>query len=114
MPEDIGEKPGKLTSLVAPPPVLEDGAEAWLFYQSGSWWPANTKPEGDSAGHASSTTAKITGDGYYTASLSFDRDGWSSPVNGAKKLLLVVSDGTKKLPEQLPQDYRHPRQRQVH
>lgn len=98
MPEDIGEKPGKLTSLVAPPPVLEDGAEAWLFYQSGSWWPANTKPEGDSAGHASSTTAKITGDGYYTASLSFDRDGWSSPVNGAKKLLLVVSDGTKKLP----------------
>lgn len=98
MPEDIGEKPGKLTSLVAPPPALdeEDGAKAWLFYQDGDWWPDNKFESGDT--FATTTTANITGDGHYTTSMNFTADGWQPKADGAQKLLLVVSDGTTKLP----------------
>lgn len=96
MPEDIGEKPGKLTSLVAPPPVLEDGAEAWLLYYAKGYWPSNTKPDGSDI--SSTTNANITGDGHYTVSMNFGADGWTPSGNGAEKLILVISDGSTKLP----------------
>lgn len=96
MPEDIGDKPAGLVSLVEPEPENEDGATAWLFYQAGGWWPTNQYEKGDT--NATSTTANITGDGHYTTKMTFFASDYQPTGNGAEKLLLVVTDGTNKLP----------------
>lgn len=96
MPEDIGDKPAGLVSLVEPEPEDEEGATAWLFYQAGGWFPTNQYEGGDT--YATTTTANITGDGHYTTNMTFSAEGWQPTGNGAEKLLLVVTDGTTKLP----------------
>lgn len=97
MPEDIGEKPGKLTSLLAPPPALdeEDGAEAWLLYFSTGWWPQHKEsdqPTADTGVEA--TNSKVTGPGKYTVGLKFN---WQK-ADGALQFNLVLNDAENVLP----------------
>ena len=95
MPEDIGEKPGKLTSLVAPPPVLEEGAEAWLQYYATNWWPQHeAADQPSSATGVDATNANVTGPGKYTVGLTFN---WQK-AESALQFNLVLNNAENVLP----------------
>ncbi len=84
---------------VAAPEAEAVSTTAYIFWQDSDWWPAVSEKEDD---YWAPTPAVVTGEGYYTASVTAHMPSWfysgGNHNTGAQKLALIVKDGADLFP----------------